>query len=414
MTIDIASTFITSPGSTTSQDVTIAGFGTPVMALFDAVIANPKDTISAGRASSHGGWITAGDIMSTGTWARDNVVTSATGRGRITSRGLRLFNPVNGSVEWAIDVTGVITDGIQITWVSHGATPIDLMVTLIGGAGVQGHIGHNVWSSSVVTTPMEPHALMHHGVDINSNSSSFIVNLLGMACKTGANHVTRGEVVDDGASGGVSSLWSDNRYHMVYPDGSSEISTAHEITAWGATSYTIDNAIGSGRRYMIHSVGSDDENDFDMVEWACPATTGSQSIPTPFPVQLARVLGGTETAFNTNPGSARSQGMVSVISSSFVGAMSWSSDNGPTQTVEKTIVGDHAILALNEAGAVAVRASLTSITDTDITLNYDVVTPGAVFKALLFRGPSLGPSTQPYYQGGNPMNTQPRGLRIDT
>lgn len=291
-----------------TQDISIAGFGTPKAAMFFYGIGESNDTIRASLRVSEG-YTDGTNQAASSSFSLDGQATSATGRinssnSVIIGAGVSASSPsVKASFsQW-------ITDGVQINITAAASAPRYLTVVLINGS--------DVLNAAVVTTQLtstsnvisslsfEPSYVYLNSIGLNSvngaTSNSISLFSSGIAINDGSDSNCGQLCYDsDNASTTNAGQYTSNTY-SVGQFFSGSLSWGGSVGSYTANGFTITTTASPGNDYISFlaiELGSGAQ--IKIVSHDSPTSTGNHSFTgAGFTPTYAMLMGGNATAYNS-------------------------------------------------------------------------------------------------------------------
>ena len=373
-------------GSTGTQDITIAGFGACIGAIFDMNVGDVDNTVQTTDRRSIG--------YCDGTQQAVSLVGAVNGVSTSNTARLESSTSVIGELDGSGTVIGAaafdsfITDGVRINVTSASATPRFCIVTLIGGdaTDVKVNFSPAIGSGNTVvnTVGFEADLVMTSCVGAPSNAGSLDHSIIsrGIAVNDGVDSSFMRATFDrDGVGTTRTGVYVSDTYATGQYFG--------DVLNWGGSigSYT------SSGFTVTHGSASNDVFAYIAIKFAntfvkasieeTPAFTGSKSFgSTPSTPNFLQILGSDAGALNTSTqglgasdfyGDATNQYSVSSYSADAVVV----TDNGK---INKT----GGLIQLTSAGTTQLDSTFTGFTATGADFNFTTTT--ATKSIVLFVG----------------------------
>lgn len=359
------------------KDITIAGFGPVIGAIFEYGIATVDDTVSPHIRSSIG--FTDGVKQFSISVASDNVATTSN-----TSRILRDDSVIteitgNGTLLAKVSFNSFITDGVRLDVTDALAENRYCIVTLIGGDATDvyvsrtGSLGGVATTTTFTTVGFEADLILTATVGVTvtnvNNSAAPAILTQGIAVNDGDNF---NAMIGTFASDAVTSSNTGQYVSDTYATGQ----YFSDALTWGGT---INNYTTSGFDVVTNASSGSDIFAYIAIKFSntfikasiedSPTVTGSKSFgATPFTPNFLKILGSGASVVNTGTSGLN----YSIFSGDATRQNSYTyydEDNNTTTNTGQLSKASY-LKQLTETGTVQFDASFTNFTATGADFNF--------------------------------------------
>jgi uncharacterized membrane protein YcgQ (UPF0703/DUF1980 family) len=364
-------------GSTGLVDITIAGFGTPIAAIFDYGLGLADDTQQTTLRASIG--FTDGTnqaVSAIGT--RNNSATSSTSREHLSGAVVLEINDSGGLVARA-NFDSFIADGVRINVTNSSANRF-CMVTLIGGDATSAKVdftpqlGTSAGTTNINTIGFEPDLVLTSCIGVTSSTGSGSQTILseGLAVNDGADfNAMLGVYAQDNINPSNTGQYISNTYAagQYFAD----------VLAWGGT---VNNYSGSGFDVVTNASAGNDVFAYLAVKFNntfikaaiedSPTTTGSKSFgATPSTPNYLRILGSSASSIGTVTSGLNYT--VFNADTTEQASFTYSARDNITPTSTGSLSKSSSFKQLDQSGSTQFDSSFTGFTSTGADFNFTTV-----------------------------------------
>tara|TARA_R110000868_G_scaffold301380_1_gene561845 strand:- start:915 stop:2411 length:1497 start_codon:yes stop_codon:yes gene_type:complete len=382
-------------GSTGTQDITIAGFGTCIGAIFDMNVGDVDNTVQATDRRSIG-YCDGTNVALSFLGATNGVSTSNTSR-RESSTSVIAEMDGGGTISGVATFNSFITDGVRINVTSTSPNQRFCTVTLIGGDATNVKVnfspalGTSAGNTVVSTVGFEADLVMTSCAGLASNAGLADHSILsrGIAVNDGADsNFMRGTFDQDGLGTTKTGSYLSDTY-----------ATGQYFTnalSWGGS---IGSYTSSGFTVTTNKSASNDVFAYIAIKFAntfvkasiedTPAATGAASFgATPSTPNFLQILSGGAAALNTPKGGLNTSDFYGDATNQY-SVSSFSADNvsiADNGKINKT----GGLIQLDTVGTTQLDSTFTGFTATGADFNFTTTT--AKKAIVLFIGAVAGGS----------------------